>query len=1165
MARIIAHDISKMPRTKDIKIQEDVTFFQMGFSQKILDGLANCGFLKPSPIQLKAIPLGRCGFDLIMRAKSGTGKTLVFSIIALEMLDVEVSSVQALILAPTREIAVQISEVFSSVGSEIKGLKVQVFIGGTPIDNDKKKLNNCHVAVGAPGRIRHLIDKGLLNVENVRLFVLDEADKLMETSFQKDINYIFSKLPLNKQVIASSATYFGDLETFLQTYMCSPIVTSPDNDEPILAGLKQFVAVVPFHPNAMRQVQIKVDELVKIFNTVPFKQSLVFSNYQSRAQSVCNKINSMGFSATYIAGNQDMTKRLDAINKLKTFKCRIMITTDLTARGIDADNVNLVVNLDVPIDGPTYLHRIGRAGRYGSYGISITIVGDNEVETFRELLNSVGGPNFDVLKLPVSYPNDIWSTSDTLFEKLHARSDVNENQFEIKFEVNSTNDLPPGAVYRELQNNIHVEDSASTVDINKENTDNTDSIDKNVDNFQKNAFNLKASSKSGRIKVSSLFAQNVNKLNESEEIKVNKEDTITIKSYSSSKPKVIHNFKLHFESNNLSTWEKANKDTLFKVDLTDVQEDNLCSSDIDIITEHLEYNRYDKSLKESSSRENDTKLPSHFENMISKNDTEKPIASAWEDNNVTISNEIQYSTDVYCLKELKHYVSEQMERFSKSENELPSNDEETLINEALGWKQILEFEIKLLDTTMELMKESVQKLVYQEHIDMLRIFYKIQKHAILCVYPEIRSDDEIDDTYLYFGNPSGENLLTMFKEIEDFKSSYRIPGQKLNAYFPYPVEKDSYMPNLMILKTDLDNYRNSLKYLNSDPYPREKLLQIVNYVAFISEIKKHNLIKKLKAQSLSFNELLATIKVELGKESFEKEGQFTDDNTRDIVQDELHAQSHTNTDEQNEITEEYDSNNSLTNSVQNDYSKIQELACHRLQNNTCTTSSESDDFQEHKMNRKVYSKSKFHRWKKNETQVNPVKETEKSSYKIPTNNNLDDVDRLCNNTDSYEKKSNAELNSYAGNRQSSKHKHKSESCTHDTLNSYKTVSARSTRKVKSHKHLDDEHLKDLTNVYNTDYAQQSKQGEPLNPQYHIPLYNYIHNIPSSSQIENYTYFPSNFYPENKTNFYYPLDKNVNKCDTNIDQFLSSLRAETDLLHLELYTSEMLSNWTKDYN
>nr|XP_033339798.1 probable ATP-dependent RNA helicase DDX20 [Megalopta genalis] len=122
------------------------------------------------------------------------------------------------------------------------------------LEGDKKKVNGCHIAVGAPGRIRHLIEKGLLIVENVRLFILDEADKLMESNFQKDINFIFSKLPLSKQVIASSATYPGDLETFLSTYMCSPVLTSPDNDGPILIGLKQFVAIVPFHPNAMKQV-----------------------------------------------------------------------------------------------------------------------------------------------------------------------------------------------------------------------------------------------------------------------------------------------------------------------------------------------------------------------------------------------------------------------------------------------------------------------------------------------------------------------------------------------------------------------------------------------------------------------------------------------------------------------------------------------------------------------------------------------------------------------------------------------------------------------------------------------------------------------------------------------------------------------------------------------
>ncbi|OAD58545.1 putative ATP-dependent RNA helicase DDX20 [Eufriesea mexicana] len=467
MSHIIAHDVNKKPRTKDIKIQEDITFFQMGFSQKILDGLSVCGFQRPSPIQLKAIPLGRCGFDLIIRAKSGTGKTLVFCIISLEMINIDISSVQVLILAPTREIAVQIAQVFSSVG-----LKVEVFIGGIAIESDKKKLNKCQIAVGAPGRIRHLIDEGFLNVENVRLFVLDEADKLMQTSFQKDINYIFSKLPLSKQVIASSATYPGDLEIFLQTYMCSPILASPDDNELTLIGLKQFVTIVPSHPNAMKQV----DELIKIFKKIPFKQSLVFSNYQTRAQSVCNKINSVGFAATFIAGNQDMTERLEAINKLKTFKCKIMLTTDLTARGIDADNVNLVVNLDLPIDAPTYLHRIGRAGRYGCYGVSITIIAENELETLKQLLFSIGGSSFYLLKLPSNYQNDIWATSSSEFEKLYAKSDIND---ESEFNVNTN---------MELHNNIKSENidiqDISDITIEEENiTLNHDKWNKMSNNY----------------------------------------------------------------------------------------------------------------------------------------------------------------------------------------------------------------------------------------------------------------------------------------------------------------------------------------------------------------------------------------------------------------------------------------------------------------------------------------------------------------------------------------------------------------------------------------------------------------------------------------------------------------------------------------------------------
>lgn len=420
MSVLKAHDVSNSSRTSDIKVNEEVTFSQLSLSQKTLDGLSYCGFIKPSPIQLKAIPLGRCGFDLVVRAKSGTGKTAVFGLVALETLDIELSCTQVLILVPTREIAVQIADVISSIGREIKGLKVNYFIGGVSLEEDRKKLNKCHIAVGAPGRIKHLIDKGFLRPSTIRLFVMDEADKLMETSFQKDINYIFCKLPTEKQIISSSATYPNDLEMFLSQYMSGPVLVSTDYDGPMLVGLKQFVVIVPYHPNAMKQVHIKTEELAKIFSTVPFKQCLVFSNYQTRAQSVCNKITSMGFPAMFIIGSQDMNKRLDSLSKLQNYECKIMLTTDLTARGIDVKNVNLVVNLDIPIDSATYLHRIGRAGRYGSYGISITIISDRELKSFQDLMFHVGGKHFSIFKLPIPYQSDIWNMNNVDFERVSA-------------------------------------------------------------------------------------------------------------------------------------------------------------------------------------------------------------------------------------------------------------------------------------------------------------------------------------------------------------------------------------------------------------------------------------------------------------------------------------------------------------------------------------------------------------------------------------------------------------------------------------------------------------------------------------------------------------------------------------------------------------------------
>ncbi|XP_063242233.1 probable ATP-dependent RNA helicase DDX20 isoform X2 [Bacillus rossius redtenbacheri] len=282
VSHLTAHDVESKPRTEDVHITEDVEFSAMMLSENVLAGLLKSGFRRPSPIQLKAIPLGRCGFDLVMQAKAGTGKTCVFTILALEMVLYDVSSLQAIILAPTREIAVQITQVISDIGRAMPGLRVETFIGGLSFNEDLKKLQGCHIAVGAPGRVKHLIESGNMDVSCVRLFVLDEADKLMEKSFLQDVNYIFGRLPAGKQVVASSATYPDQLDEAVSLYMRSPLRVSPSANRPVLLGVRQFVKPVRFHPNSLAQMRIKVEKLVAILSLVPFTQCIVFFNYQGR-------------------------------------------------------------------------------------------------------------------------------------------------------------------------------------------------------------------------------------------------------------------------------------------------------------------------------------------------------------------------------------------------------------------------------------------------------------------------------------------------------------------------------------------------------------------------------------------------------------------------------------------------------------------------------------------------------------------------------------------------------------------------------------------------------------------------------------------------------------------------------------------------------------------
>nr|XP_004659045.2 probable ATP-dependent RNA helicase DDX20 [Jaculus jaculus] len=402
-----AHDLGgPRTRTGDVLLAEPADFESLLLSRPVLEGLRAAGFERPSPVQLKAIPLGRCGLDLIVQAKSGTGKTCVFSTIALDSIVLENYSTQILILAPTREIAVQIHSVITAIGIKMEGLECHVFIGGTPLSQDKTRLKKCHIAVGSPGRIKQLIELDYLNPGSIRLFILDEADKLLEEgSFQEQINWIYSSLPASKQMLAVSATYPEFLANALARYMRDPTFVRLNASDPSLIGLKQYYKVVNSYPLAHKIFEEKAQHLQELFSRIPFNQALVFSNLHSRAQHLADILSSKGFPAECISGNMNQSQRLDAMAKLKQFHCRVLISTDLTSRGIDAEKVNLVVNLDVPLDWETYMHRIGRAGRFGTLGLTVTYCCRGEEENM--MMKIAQKCNINLLPLPDPIPSDL--------------------------------------------------------------------------------------------------------------------------------------------------------------------------------------------------------------------------------------------------------------------------------------------------------------------------------------------------------------------------------------------------------------------------------------------------------------------------------------------------------------------------------------------------------------------------------------------------------------------------------------------------------------------------------------------------------------------------------------------------------------------------------------
>ncbi|KAK3912902.1 putative ATP-dependent RNA helicase DDX20 [Frankliniella fusca] len=410
----LAHDLKEVDtlRTQDILTADDVEFKNLLLPEFILHGLTAANFHRPSPIQLRSIPLLRLGLDLIVQSKAGTGKTLVITLAVLETVNLQSKRLQVIVVAPTREIALQTKHFISIISSDV-AVKTVVFIGGTSVKEDRKNLLGCQVAIGTPGRLNSLIESGDMSLCHVRLFVLDEADKLMEKSIFPQVKSISKLLPVNKQTILCSATFLNPVKEYVIKHMKEPFWVTPDgasrlqpgnfeqqrSSQTVLLGVTQFFKEVPSHSQIVRKLKFKLEEILEILSGHPFTQCIIFSNYQTRAETICHQLVSNGWPAISVRGQDEQSHRTATLTSFKEFQSRVLLTTDVMSRGVDFRGVDLVINLDIPYDSATYLHRMGRAGRFGSYGCVITLASKGEeVEAFKKILYEIN--NTTVYTLP---------------------------------------------------------------------------------------------------------------------------------------------------------------------------------------------------------------------------------------------------------------------------------------------------------------------------------------------------------------------------------------------------------------------------------------------------------------------------------------------------------------------------------------------------------------------------------------------------------------------------------------------------------------------------------------------------------------------------------------------------------------------------------------------
>ena len=358
--------------SKDMRVKtEDVTatkgndFEDYFLKRELLMGIFEAGFERPSPIQEEAIPIALAGRDILARAKNGTGKTAAFIIPTLEKVDATKSAIQAILLVPTRELALQTSQVCKDLGKHLN-LEIMVSTGGSALKDDILRLyNTVHIIVATPGRVLDMAEKGVAKLDACHIICLDEADKLLSPEFMPVVEKLINYMPAQRQILLFSATFPVKVKTFKERLMRKPYEINL-MEELTLKGVTQYYAFV--------EERQKVHCLNTLFAKLQINQSIIFCNSVNRVELLAKKITELGYSCFYIHAKMVQQNRNRVFHDFRNGRCRNLVSSDLFTRGIDIPSVNVVINFDFPKTAETYLHRIGRSGRFGHLGLAVNLI-----------------------------------------------------------------------------------------------------------------------------------------------------------------------------------------------------------------------------------------------------------------------------------------------------------------------------------------------------------------------------------------------------------------------------------------------------------------------------------------------------------------------------------------------------------------------------------------------------------------------------------------------------------------------------------------------------------------------------------------------------------------------------------------------------------------------